>query len=240
MIIGQDWRGKEGVYGGKVVACLAEAVQSDPDLAGFGLASMWVEFSGTVLPGPIEVVTEIAHRGRSTATVRSALVQGKQRASAVAKLISSGGKTPLEPRRWAALPDPDTLLDFQAPWGELEYDSKFQIRVASQSADDGVITTRAWVRTQVDTVLGHGGAEAALLDLLPPGLFFADPRPAYVPTVDFALHLNPNAPVHPGEWVWGEMRTEWADEEFCADTGTLYRADGTFVARGTQTRRVVR
>ncbi|WP_110241582.1 thioesterase family protein [Nocardioides gilvus] len=240
MIIGADWRGKEGIYGGKVAACLADAVQIDPDLAGLELASMWVEFSGTVFPGPVEVVAETVHRGRSTATVRATLVQGRQRASAVAKLIASGGRTPLEPRRWAALPDPEKLHDFQAPWGELEYDSKFQIRVAGQSADEGIITTRAWVRTQADTHLGHGGAEAALLDLLPPGLFFADPVPAYVPTIDFALHLNPNARVRPGQWLWGEMRTEWADEEFCADTGTLYRPDGTFVARGTQTRRVVR
>lgn len=240
MNIGEDWRGKDGIYGGKVVACLAESVQADPAVTGLRLASMWVEFSGTVLPGQVELVTEVIHRGRSTATVRGALVQGKQRASAVAKLVASGGESLVAPRQLGTLPLPEALDDFVAPWGELAYDPKFQIRVARQSVDDGIITTRAWVRLQPDTELGQGGAEAALLDLLPPGLFLADPAPTYVPTIDFALHLNPNAAVTPGEWLWGEMRTEWADEEFCADTGTLYRADGTFVARGTQTRRVVR
>lgn len=239
MNIAEDWRGKDGIYGGKVVACLATSVYAAPDVAGLRLASMWVEFSGTVLPGQVELFPETVHRGRSTATVRTTLVQGKQRASAVAKLIASEGGTLVEPRQLRALPAPETLTDFEAPWGDLSYDPKFQIRVAHQSIDDGVITTRAWVRTQPDTDLGHGGAEAALLDLLPPGLFFAERVPSYVPTVDFALHLNPNAPARAGEWLWGEMRTEWADNEFCAETGTLHRPDGTFVARGTQTRRVV-
>lgn len=243
MRAGADWKGKEGLFGGKVVAMLADAVSSPPEVTGFALASLWAEFSGSVVPGPVEATVEVLHAGRSTATVRAALVQdGRSRASATAKLVVSGGRLSTGGRHLPPGPGPDEIDDLDAPWGRLDYDVKLQIKVVEQGVVDGVLTTRAWlrVRTGHGADLGPGGVEAVLLDLLPPGLFFTDEVPAFVPTVDFALQLNPSAGATEGEWYWGEMRTEWADDEFCAETGEIRRADGTFVARGTQTRRIVR
>lgn len=242
MIAGADWKGKEGLFGGKVVAMLAEAVTSAPEVGRLELASLWAEFSGSVVPGPVEQRVEVLHAGRSTATVRAALVQdGRSRASGVAKLVASGGALSTGTRSIPPAPGPDDVADLEAPWGRLDYDVKLQIKLVEQSVVDGVITTRAWIRVRPDhgADLGAGGVEAVLLDLLPPGLFFTDRVPAFVPTVDFALQTNPSARARAGEWYWGEMRTEWADEEFCAETGEIRRADGTFVARGTQTRRIV-
>lgn len=243
MKVDASWKGMEGIYGGKVVAMLAECVTSHPEVERLDLGSLWVEFSGTVLPGEVDTVVEVLHAGRSTATVRSQLVQeGRPRASAMVKLVASGGMPAVGPRTLPPTPQPETLEDFVAPWGALDYDPKLQVRVFEQGVVDGVVTTRAWVRVRPGhgADLGVGGLEGVLLDLLPPGLFAVEPRPRFVPTVDFAVHTNPNARAVEGEWYWGEMRTEWADEGFCAETGEVRRADGTFVARGTQTRRVVR
>lgn len=243
--VGADWRGVEGIFGGKVIALLADAVMAAPGTGRHELASMWVEFSGSVVPGELHDEVEVAHLGRSTASVRASLSQqGRQKASAVAKLVAPDGGQPTLPtaRRLPVAPSPDELDDLVPPWGELSYDPKVQVRVIEHLVLDGVLTTRAWVRVRPGhgADLGVGGVEAVLLDVLPPGLFMTGTPPSFVPTVDFALHLSPGARAVAGDWFWGEMRTEWVEGGFCAETGEIRRADGTFVARGTQTRRVVR
>lgn len=243
--VGADWRGVEGIFGGKVIALLADAVTAAPGTAHHQLASMWVEFSGSLLPGDLHDEVEVPHLGRSTATVRATLSQqGRQKASAVAKLVALDTAEPSQPtaRRIPDAPGPEELDDLVPPWGALNYDPKVQVKVIEHLALDGTLTTRAWVRIRPDhgADLGVGGVEAVLLDVLPPGLFMTGVAPSFVPTVDFALHLAPRARAVVGEWFWGEMRTEWIEGGFCAETGEIRRADGTFVARGTQTRRVVR
>lgn len=243
MIAGADWKGVEGLFGGKVIGMLADCVTSVPQVAAHELASLWVEFSGSVVPGVVDEEVRVLHAGRSTATVQARLAQeGRSKASAVAKLVGAGGAAALGRRVLPDAPPPADVEDFVAPWGHLQYDPKLQVKVISTGTVEGVLTSRAWIRVRPGhgDDLGVGGVEAVLLDLLPPGLFLTPHPPAFVPTVDFALHLNPSARAVVGEWFWGEMRTEWADEEFCAETGELRRADGTFVARGTQTRRVRR
>lgn len=126
------------------------------------------------------------------------------------------------------------------PWGALAYDPRVQVKVVATGLVAGVLSTQAWVRVRPDggADLGPAGVAGVLLDLMPPGLF-TERAPRFVQTVDFALHLDPSTPAVAGEWYWGEVRTEWADEEFCAESAVLHRADGAFVARGAQTRRVV-
>ncbi|QCX27916.1 thioesterase family protein [Nocardioides jishulii] len=237
-----SWKGKGGIFGGKVIALLADCVRMPAEVDRLELASLWVEFSGSVVPGEADETVEVLHAGRSTATVRAVLEQdGRAKASAMAKLVAAGQASVLPGRTLPPAASPDDLDDLVAPWGALDYDPKLQVKVIDQGLVDGVITTRAWLRVRPGhgDDLGVGGIEGVLLDLLPPGLFFTQVPPSFVPTIDFALQLNPSSRAETGEWYWGEMRTEWSDGEFCAETGELRRPDGTFVARGTQTRRIV-
>ena len=236
---GTDWVGVEGIFGGKAIATTVEAAVTAPEVDGLVLASASLEFSGGLAVGDATLVTDVVHRGRSTATVHVTCVQERPRLRAVAKLVAPGERRVLPAHQLPDGPGPDALDDFDPPYGRLSYDHKFGVRVVGHALEDGVPTTRAWVRALPGTGLGVGGTEVALLDVLPPGLFMRDPRPSFVPTVDFALHLDVQALAHEGEWLYGVMRTEWATDAFCLETATLHRADGRFVARGTQTRRIV-
>lgn len=240
--VGADWRGVEDVFGGKVVALLADCVAAVPELDRLRLAALWVEFSSSVVPGPVDGRVAVLHAGRSTRTVRVHLVQGgRSRASGMAKLVAVGASGTLPSKDLGDVPGPEYVPDLVPPWGALAYDPKVQVKVVRTAVVDGVLTTQAWVRVRpgCGDDLDPVGVAAVLLDLLPPGLFHHERRPSFVPTVDFALHLDLSARPAVGEWHWGEVRTEWADGEFCGETAELRRADGTFVARGTQTRRVV-
>ena len=249
---GPDWAGITGVYGGRVIAAVAEEARAHPSTDGLELASVFVEFTGGAQVGPATLRTELVHRGRSTATLHlvCAQVQGgpgqateRRVVGGVAKFVAPGSPT-AQPSATSGTaldaPSPESLPEFVPPWGALSYDHKFGVRVISHRLEQGVPTTRAWVKLQPGTGLGSHGSLAALLDVLPPGLFMTAPRPRFVPTVDFAMHLDASVPVVEGEWFYGVMRTEWEAEEFCLETATLQRADGRFVGRGTQTRRVVR
>lgn len=234
-----DWVGVEGIFGGRGIATAVEAATHTPEVEGLVLASASLEFSGGLSVGGAEVVTDVVHRGRSTATVQVTVVQGRPRLRATAKLVAPGERRVLGPHVLPQGPGPDELDDFDAPYGRLAYDDKFRVRVVSHAEEAGVPTTRAWVRLQSGSGLGAGGAEAALLDVMPPSLFLHQPQPKFVPTVDFAMHLDALTPAVEGEWLYAVMRTEWATDTFCLETATLHRPDGRFVARGTQSRRIV-
>ena len=247
-----DWAGITGVYGGRVIAAVAEEARAHAATDGLELASVFVEFTGGAQVGPATLGTGVVHRGRSTATLDVVCTQVQGRpgheaepmverrvVGAVAKFVAPGAALPAVAAPLRA-PDPESLPEFVPPWGSLAYDHKFDVRVISHELEEGVPTTRAWVKLQPGTGLGNHGSLAALLDVLPPGLFMREPRPRFVPTVDFAMHLDADVPVVEGEWFHGVMRTEWEAEEFCLESATLQRADGRFVGRGTQTRRIVR
>lgn len=241
----EDWVGVRGVFGGRVIAAVLEHAAALPDLDGLEVGSVHVEFTGGALPGEASLVDAVVHRGRSTATVEVTCSQeqdGKVRrvVGSSTKFVARAGAPTLAPHRLPEVPAPDDLLEFDPPWGALSYDLKFDVRFVSHALEDGVPTTRAWLRARPGTGLGRLGTVAALLDVLPPGLFMREPLPQFVPTVDFSMHVDALAVPEEGEWVLGVMRTEWADEAFCLETSTLHRADGRYVARGTQNRRVVR
>lgn len=240
-----EWVGVRGVFGGRVIAAVAEHAASLPEVEGLALGSVHVEFTGGAVTGEANLATRVVHRGRSTATVEVVCeqVQGasvRRVVGATSKFLARTSAPASAPPVPPSLPGPDGLPEFEAPWGELSYDRKFEVRIISHSLQDGAPTTRAWVRAREGAGLGRLGTVAALLDVLPPGLFMREPLPQFVPTVDFSMHVDAAAVPDEGEWVLGVMRTEWADEDFCLETATLHLADGRYVARGTQNRRVVR
>lgn len=240
-----EWVGVRGVFGGRVIAAVAEQAAALPDVSGLEVGSVHVEFTGGALPGEASLTHTVVHRGRASATVEVVCSQeqdGEVRrvVGSTTKLVARSGAPTLAPHAVPAVPGPDELPEFEPPWGALSYDAKFDVRIVSHALEDGVPTTRAWLRARPGVGLGSLGTVAALLDVLPPGLFMRDPLPQFVPTVDFAMHVDSLAAPEEGEWVLGVMRTEWADEAFCLETSTLHRADGRYIARGTQNRRVVR
>lgn len=240
-----DWVGVRGVFGGRVIAAVAEEARAHPETAGLDLGSCHVEFTGGALTGEAMLRPRLVHRGRSTATVEveCTQVQGRSERRVVgstSKFVARGTTPALPPHVLPAGPGADDLDDFAPPWGALSYDLKFGVRLVSHTLEGGVPTTRAWLRVNPGTGLGPFGGVASLLDVLPPGLFMREPIPQFTPTVDFSMHLDAAVLPDEGEWVYGIMRTEWADDAFCLETSTLHRADGRFVARGTQNRRVVR
>lgn len=240
-----DWAGVRGVFGGRVIAAVAEQARLHPDTDGLDLGSCHVEFTGGAVTGEATLRPRLVHRGRSTATVEVECTQvqgGSERrvVGSTTKFVARGTTPVLGPSTLPYGPAPEDLDDFEPPWGALSYDLKFGTRLVSHASEAGVPTTRAWLRITPGTGLGRFGGTAALLDVLPPGLFMREPIPQFVPTVDFSMHLDATTLPDEGEWVYGVMRTEWADDAFCLETSTLHRADGRFIARGTQNRRVVR
>lgn len=245
VVFTDDWVGVRGVFGGRVIAAVAEHAAALPDVSGLEVGSVHVEFTGGALPGDATLRHTVVHRGRASATVEVVCSQEqddrvRRVVGGTAKFVARSGARTLAPHAVLNVPGPDDLGEFEPPWGVLSYDAKFDVRVISHALEGGVPTTRAWLRARPAIGLGKLGTVAALLDVLPPGLFMREPLPQFVPTVDFSMHVDTLAAPDEGEWVLGVMRTEWADEAFCLETATLHRADGRYLARGTQNRRVVR
>ncbi|WP_162598633.1 thioesterase family protein [Nocardioides gilvus] len=237
--IDSSWLGLGGVFGGKIIAETIRVAGAHPEVADLSVASAYVSFLGTVTPGEVDFATRVTHRGRRTATVDVAVVQGRDLATGRVKLAVAGAEDLCGPARLKAFPGPEDVEPYVAPYGALAHDEHLEVRPFSTVPDEGVPSVRAWVRARVGAGLGVGTA-AALLDIVPPSLFFSGHPPTFVPTIDFHLHRQPRDEDLEGQWLLAEARTEWADGALCAETTTLHRPDGTFLARGTQTRRIVR
>lgn len=244
-----DWAGVKGVYGGRVIAAATDAARALPVVDGLRMGSVHAEFTGGGVVGDAELHLTVVHRGRTAATVhvecwheQGTAQEPKRRRvlGAVVKFLAPGTTRALPHSVLPEGPGPDECQPFDAPWGEMAYDHHFGFQLISHAEEDGVPTSRAWVRLEPGTGLGAHGAIAALLDVLPPGMYMREPYPTFVPTVDFSMHLDEGAIAPEGEWLYGVMRTDWADDTFYLDTATLHRADGRFVARGTQNRNIVR
>lgn len=232
-----SWRGLQGIYGGKVIAEITRVADEHPEVADLSVASVHVSFLGTVAPGNVEFDVRVTHRGRRTAALDIAVVQGRELVTGRVKLARTGDEDLCGPADLGELPAPEEVGVYQAPYGPLAHDEHLEVRPFSTEPVRGVPTVRAWVRARVGAGLGAGTA-AALLDVVPPSLFFTARPPAFVPTTDFVLHRQPRVGDLEGEWLLAQGHTEWADGQGCAETATLHRADGTFLARGTQTRRI--
>ena len=59
-----------------------------------------------------------------------------------------------------------------------------------------------------------------------------------MPTVELTAHLA-GSPPPPGAWVRVDQRTVWADDAVAVDDVELRALDGSLVARGRQTRRLL-
>ena len=236
------WGGYEGVYGGRVIAELAAAVDV---VDGMDLLTAQVEFFGTVRAGEVQVAVEVRHQGRVSASVEAVMLQGHERARCTAKLArvvaDRVGDAIVPP---GDLPDPEMLPVFEpAYWTRLDHCRLLDLRLVEHAVTDRGRITRVWIRLVDEhpevALLPRVGRIACIVDGVPPALFFADPIPAYVPTVDLTLHLRPGGEADASGWCYAESRLVWATDDFCLEEVTLWNAGGDLLGQARQNRRVV-
>lgn len=232
-----SWRTADGMFGGYVIARL---LQAGMIVEGFWPLSISAQFLGGVLPGGCEVRADVVHRGALTAVVQLDLVQKHRRAMAVVKL-GRGSPDRIIDQREQAFPraGPEGLPRLALPYGPFPYEQHLETRLVPDPRVRQCERTSGWVRmssvTAVDLELA---AACVLLDTLPPGLFFADPAPSFVPTVDFTAHFAPAVEWSARDWVFLVQDTRWSTRDFCAEEASLYTPDGVLIAQARQARRV--
>ena len=232
------WGGVDGVFGGHVLATLADAATSGVQAAR--LASLMVCFVASVKPGAAVVETESLHDGRTAATSRLALIQeDRVRAHAFAEFFRGTGET-----RWTDQIDvPDRpAAGFEPPDERpgLAFRERFEMVLLERSAPG--VTGGAWVRLREDpSEVGLASPEAvlaALLDVMPPALYMEPVRPIFVPTLAFAAHFRTDSRVDPAGWFYLTHRTAWANDQTCIEDAAVHDAEGRLLAQGRQTRTV--
>ena len=243
-VLAPDWLGYEGIYGGRVVAELVEAVGRVDDM---DLVTLYAEFTGTVRPGEVDVAVDVHHRGRRSSSISVSLGQERVRARATAKSARVGrgeaaGAVPMP----GGVPSPDDLAPFEPPyWTALEHCRLMELRLVDTSVTEEGARARLWLRLHDDhpevAPLSRDARIACLVDAVPPVLFFVPPAPAYVPTLDLALHLRPRGmgPAANG-WCFAEVRLVWASADFCLEEVTMWDSTGEVIAQTRQNRRIVR
>ncbi|WP_111719554.1 acyl-CoA thioesterase II [Homoserinimonas sp. OAct 916] len=235
------WHGYDGIYGGYVLARVIESVQV---VDGFIPLSVSIQFTGAVRDVTGRWRVEVLHEGVSTAAVNVELVQGHSRLTAFGKLGRGMTERVLDfPVDIGHLPDPMSLARYNFAYGEMRYESFLDHRLIPAADDVRRQRTEAWIRfdetSQQAPELGQYGLAAIFLDAQPPGMFYREERPAFVPTIDFTIHFAPGVRFDRHAWHFVTQSTMWATREFCVEESRLYDRHGVFIAQVRQTRRVV-
>jgi acyl-CoA thioesterase len=235
------WQGLDGIYGGYVLARVVEAVRV---VDGFEPMSVSIQFTGAVRDVESDWRVTVMHHGGSTAAVGVELVQGHPRLTAVGKLgAAQTGRILDFPIDVSALPAPESLPGYEFSGGAMPYERFLDHRMIDDPAEVRRRTTPAWIRFDESVhqapELGRYGLAAIFLDAQPPGLFFTETPPVYVPTVDFTIHFAPGADFDRHGWHHVTQSTMWATREFCVEESQLHDSAGTFLAQVRQTRRIV-
>lgn len=236
----EHWRGVDGIYGGYVVGRVIEEARV---IDGFVPLSANIQFTGTVRAEETFWEVSIVHHGRSSALVRVGLVQGHKKLLALVRLGTDPGPTFLgRPLEIGQLPAPAQVSPFSFQGTRLEYERFFDQRLFP-ARDSEMPRTRSWIRMDESEgdvpELSDYGVMGVLLDAQPPGLFFEEEAPVYVPTMDFTMHFTHAPAGARNGWRLVEQETVWATREYCVEESMVYDAAGVLLAQARQTRRVV-
>lgn len=237
----EQWRGVDGIYGGYVVGRVIEEARI---IRGFVPLSANIQFTGTVRGQETSWEVSTVHHGRSSALVRVGLVQGHQKVVALVRLGTDPGTTAARVTLDTGhLPAPAQVPPFSFRWARLEYERFFEQRLLPAGEGEPRTRTRAWIRMDESgggaPELSAYGVMGVLLDAQPPGLFFEEEAPAFVPTMDFTVHFTHAPADGRDEWRLVEQETVWATREYCVEESMVYDAAGVLLAQARQTRRVV-
>lgn len=234
--IPERWEGLEGVFGGYVLALVAESFP----VGAHRLVTCSLRFHARVDLGSVERTIRDEHRGATTSWVRIELHQSGRRVASADMLAIAGEGEPDyrgRPERRPAS-SPDELPPRIHLQGDLAFDRHLDVRCEP----DFTIDTGGgcWLRLKGEpedmSLGGPIGAVCVLLDGLMPAPFAREDPPWFVPTIEFSLSLAPAAAEWSGGWVWGTNRTEWMTENLCSELSTLADADGRFLAGLRQVR----
>jgi acyl-CoA thioesterase len=103
-------------------------------------------------------------------------------------------------------------------------------------------TTSAWVRFREPPgsvgVNTTEGVLVTLLDVMPPGLFAAEPKPWFVPTLSFSAHFGQIDDLDVGDWMFVTHSTAWATSSLCVDESSVWDQAGQLRAQSRQVRSV--
>jgi hypothetical protein len=231
------WRSFTSTQGGLVIGHLLAAAA---DLTGAPPRVVTAHLLGGVAPDAEAVVTATADRTGRTGSVRTELHQdGALRA--VAQVLTSAGPASAV-REFGSLQPGPRLEDgepFELPRDYVPVAEHTEIRALGSSRPLGggdEPRLHAWVRIrgELPPLVQLG----VLLDALPPSLFAVRTVPAAMPTVELTAHLA-GSPPPTGAWVRVDQWTVWTDGEVAVDEVELRALDGSLVARGRQTRRLL-
>jgi acyl-CoA thioesterase len=238
------WRGKEGIFGGYVLARFCDAAENAvPDRRPL---SATVQFVSALRPGPMVVTTEVLHAGRLTSNLRIEVRQDDRlRAHASVILVHPAAEPDWQRRAdLADVPAPDALAS-DASGTTYPYAAQLDIRrTAPASIEAG---SAAWIRFAAalctEEVRTTRAVAAVYLDAMDPGAFTLAPPPEFVPTIDFTAHFSPaldELSPHElaGSWSYIVNRTVWADARFCVEESTLHGHDGIVLAQVRQGRAI--
>ncbi|MCZ2858680.1 thioesterase family protein [Blastococcus sp. VKM Ac-2987] len=233
-----SWRSFSSTQGGLVVGHLLAAAAS---LAGAPPRAVTAHLVGGVAPGVAAVVTATADRSGRTGSVRSELVQdGVLRAVAQTLTLAGPASPGIEHGAPAELPQVADGVPFELPRAYVPVAEHTEIRALGTSrplAGGAEPRLHAWVRirgVELEPLVQLG----VLLDALPPSLFAVRTVPAAMPTVELTAHLAGPVP-GAGAWVRVDQRTVWCDADVAIDDVELRAEDGSLLARGRQTRRLL-
>ncbi len=232
-----EWEAFEGIFGGAVIASLVAAARVE----GYAPLSISVHFMGAVRLGEFQLRTVTVHEGTLTASLEIELIQKYRRVAAAVKMGRTPGSRVSEQRLdLSAEPRPEAVTPVQMPYGPYPYERHFDTRLIPDRGTSWTERARAWVRVDgaANADLGPYELACLFLDALPPGLFFGELRPAFVPTVDFTAHFAPGVCAVADEWMYVSRDTYWATRDFCLEGASLHTSAGQVVAHATQTRRV--
>ncbi|SDF95247.1 Acyl-CoA thioesterase [Blastococcus aurantiacus] len=232
------WRSFTTTQGGLVIGHLLAAAA---DLAGAPPRAVTAHLLGGVVPDAEAVVTAAADRSGRTGSVRSELRQDGALRAVAQVLTSAGPPDPVtETYPPSSVPGLEDGEPFELPRDYVPVGEHTEIRALGASRPMGggdEPRLHAWVRIR--------GAElpplvqlGVLLDALPPSLFAVRTVPAAMPTVELTAHLA-GPPPETGAWVRVDQRTVWSDHRVAVDDIELRALDGSLVASGRQTRRLL-
>ncbi|WP_165989139.1 thioesterase family protein [Streptomyces sp. YIM 98790] len=235
-----SWRSWDGLHGGYLVARLAaRAREALP--RPLPLRALHANLLGAVREPRAEIGVELLRTGRSVTTARADLTTGGRTAVTATATFGPGGPgRPWPGRPLPGVPDADSRPAFRG--AVVDFADHIDIRPADDrlplsGGEEPELT--AWMRLRTPPA---DATEAALilLDAPPPALYGILREPLAIPTVEFAAHLTDAvADAAPGAWMLTRIRTEHAAAGWCVDNCTLWTADGTLLATGRQTRRLL-
>lgn len=233
-----SWRSFSSTQGGLVVGHLLDAAA---EITGAPPRAVGAHLLGGVVPSVEAVVVATADRSGRTGSVRGELHQdGALRA--VAQVLTSAGPAGqvVEPAPPIGGPGLEDGEPFELPRDYVPVGEHLEIRALGATRPLGggdEPRLHAWIRVR-GAELGPLVQVGVLLDALPPSLFAVRTVPAAMPTVELSAHLAAELPP-PGAWVRVDQRTVWQDSAVAVDEVELRAQDGSVIALGRQTRRLL-